>query len=172
MKRLILSAWLLAGLLPVLAQDPGARQDAIEERQKLLKAADQIDLLLQQNTQLTQQLTDLRERLTKLETANADLKTKLEQLQKDREIDKEKLLKEVAKIVAAKPAGETAPAPTASTKSETGFEYIVQQGQSLWAIADAYQKAGVNVTVDDIRRANNLSSDTLQVGQKLFIPKK
>ena len=87
-------------------------------------------------------------------------------------------MKEVAKLVAssggkATKTTENPPANNGTAQAEQGYEYVVQQGQSLWAIADAYQKSGVNVTVEDIRKANNLgNSDTLKVGQKLFIPKK
>jgi LysM repeat protein len=187
MKSIILALLFTVSVAAALrAQDPGAEQDAIAERQKILKAADQLDLLtqqnaqiVQQNTQLSQQITALQERLLKLETANGDLKEQLVQQQKDWAAEKEKLLKEVSKIVASgggKPAKATetaTAAPSTPNKPEQGYEYVVQPGQSLWAIADAYQKSGVNVTVEDIRKANNLGkTDTLKVGQKLFIPKK
>lgn len=45
--------------------------------------------------------------------------------------------------------------------------YTVVKGDSLWAIANKY-----NTTVDNIKKANNLSSDLLQVGQTLIIPSK
>ena len=46
--------------------------------------------------------------------------------------------------------------------------YEVQRGATLLAIAKAY-----GVTVDDIKKANNLNSgDALQLGQRLIIPKK
>ncbi|MDR0533198.1 MAG: LysM peptidoglycan-binding domain-containing protein [Verrucomicrobiales bacterium] len=193
MKSIVLALLFAISVAPALwAQDPGAAQDAIAERQKVLKAADQLDLLTQQNSQITQQnaqlvqqINALQDRIQKLESANGEFKSQLAQQQKDWAAEKEKLLKEVSKIVASgggkssKPAATengTVPAATATAtpnKPEQGYEYVVQQGQSLWAIADAYQKNGVNVTVDDIRKANNLGKDaTLKVGQKLFIPKK
>lgn len=45
--------------------------------------------------------------------------------------------------------------------------YTVQKGDSLWLIAN---KNGVSV--DDIKNANNLTSNTLQIGQILIIPDK
>ena len=43
--------------------------------------------------------------------------------------------------------------------------YTVVKGDSLWAIANKY-----DTTVDKIKSVNNLSSNILQIGQKLIIP--
>lgn len=43
--------------------------------------------------------------------------------------------------------------------------YMVQKGDSLWSIASNY-----NVSINDIRKINNLSSDLLLIGQTLIIP--
>ena len=43
--------------------------------------------------------------------------------------------------------------------------YIVKSGDSLYAISKKF-----NVTVDDIKKTNNLSSNLLSIGQKLIIP--
>lgn len=53
---------------------------------------------------------------------------------------------------------------TTTPPSET-ISYTVQKGDSLWTISRKY-----NVSVDDIIRANNLSSSALQIGQVLIIP--
>lgn len=45
--------------------------------------------------------------------------------------------------------------------------YTVKSGDSLWAIAKRY-----GITVDELKRANNLTSNTLSIGQKLTIPSK
>ena len=43
--------------------------------------------------------------------------------------------------------------------------YIVKKGDSLWKIANKY-----NTTVEKLKSANNLKTNTLSVGQKLVIP--
>lgn len=122
-------------LLPLCAQtDPGTAQDEEAARQKLLKAADQLDLLQtnseatraevdgfkqqlaqlqQQNATLQQQNTDLQQQITALK----DAFTKSEEARvKERQI----LLDEVAKMVAAGSAKpKKKPAASASTSSST-----------------------------------------------------
>jgi N-acetylmuramoyl-L-alanine amidase len=54
-----------------------------------------------------------------------------------------------------------------STAPANGNEYVVQKGDNLTLIAK-----NNGVTVADLRKANNLTSDSLKVGQKLVIPQK
>ena len=60
-----------------------------------------------------------------------------------------------------KEVSEPEPAPE-------GYDvYVVQRGATLSVIAIAF-----DVSKQDIKKANNLTSDMLQVGQRLIIPKK
>lgn len=44
-------------------------------------------------------------------------------------------------------------------------EYIVKKGDSLWSISRMY-----NITVDELKKLNNLSTNLLQIGQVLKLP--
>jgi N-acetylmuramoyl-L-alanine amidase len=47
----------------------------------------------------------------------------------------------------------------------SGITHIVQAGDTLWGISQKY-----GVTIEQIKEANGLTSDTIYVGQKLIIP--
>lgn len=50
--------------------------------------------------------------------------------------------------------------------TENNIIYTVQSGDSLWSIANRY-----NTTVDELKKYNNLGSESLRVGQQLKIPR-
>ena len=47
-------------------------------------------------------------------------------------------------------------------------EHVVVKGETLWSIAESSYGSGYNWV--DIKKANSLTSDTIEVGQKLVIP--
>ena len=65
------------------------------------------------------------------------------------------------KAVASRPAAASSSKPSRGA----GREHVVESGHTLSAIASAY-----GTTVKSIKDANNLKSDSIYVGQKLFIP--
>jgi LysM repeat protein len=109
------------------------------------------------------------------------LKAALEKSETNRAEERKVLLNEIGKLVAgAKATKNNEPAsPKAEPKNdepvakEKGYHHTVESGESLWAIVQAYREQGVTVTVDEVRKSNNLSkNDSLKTGQNLFIPKK
>lgn len=64
------------------------------------------------------------------------------------------------------PSVSPTPIPAATpTPTSGGQTHIVKDGDSLWNIAAKY-----NTTVEAIQKANNMSGENLQIGQKLIIP--
>ena len=73
---------------------------------------------------------------------------------------------------------KTAPATAADATNpdKTGadekvFPYVIQRGDTLEAIVQAYKEKNIKVSVDQIVKANpGLKPEKLRVGQKIFIP--
>jgi LysM repeat protein len=65
--------------------------------------------------------------------------------------------------VPVEPPTALAPAP----REERPTTYVVKKGDSLWKIAKVQ-----GTTIAALKAANNLTSDSLKVGQKLTIPAK
>ena len=59
----------------------------------------------------------------------------------------------------------------AATGPQKGYDYTIQRGDTLLAIAKAYREQGIKVTTDQILKANpGLDPKSLIVGKKIFIP--
>ena len=82
----------------------------------------------------------------------------------DNENDRNKLLNNLNDYVEAAVKAIAEYTNTPYTEPETSDFYIVQKGDTLYKIANKY-----NVTVQTLRELNNLASDLLQVGQKLYL---
>jgi LysM repeat protein len=84
-----------------------------------------------------------------------------------RAADKREIYDDISKKVAeiVKKATPAAP-PAKKSAPQTGYEHVVQPGETLSAIAQAY-----GVKMDAVLKANNIkNADAIRVGQKLFIP--
>jgi nucleoid-associated protein YgaU len=154
--------------------DPGAVQDAEMERRKILRAADQIETMTSQFERLQQEMESLKQDLAALRNENQQLRQALSQAEAQRAKERDVLLAEISKQVARPSVPQpVTPDPAPRPATQEGYEYEVRKGDTLWLIAKAYSDAGLKVTVQDIREANHLkNTDTLRVGQKLFIPHK
>ena len=60
--------------------------------------------------------------------------------------------------------GQVLKIPSTSNSPQPSNVYVVKKGDNLYSIARKY-----NTTVDSIKKKNNLTSNSLQVGQKLII---
>ena len=157
---------------------------AVMERQQLSRdteiakaAAQSAEVHLQQ---IDMRLTRLEESLRQSNAASgsdlaalqrelASVKGETASLRADREALKKEIVgeisTEVAKLLAAQQKAAAATQQKAAAQAQSGYEHKVQSGQTLSAIAQAY-----GVSVEKIKKANNLKNDVIRVGQVLFIP--
>jgi len=193
MRKIIL--W---GFVLVLTASLGHAQDAATQQQldKLTGAIqDLTETQMQQDKRITaleKEIGDLSDKLNQPVVNNSasveDLKKLAEQVQEidqKRQDDRDlilKQLKDLSKMTGG--AGHHAAASDAPSPSEnesaapapagpqTGHPYIIASGDTLAAIAKAYQEKGVKVTVKDILAANPglARNKKLYVGKKIFIP--
>ncbi len=155
------------------------RQQISRDTEIARAAAQSAEVQLQQ---MDMRISRLEENLRQSSAANsgdiaslqrelASLKSETAAIRADRDTMKREIVNEisseVAKLLAAQQqkAAAAAAAARSEAQSQSGYEHKVQSGQTLSAIAQAY-----NVSVEKIKRANNLKSDVIRVGQTLFIP--
>ncbi len=179
--------------LAVMAVAPVFGQDATQ--QQIDKLSGQIqDLLAAQSLQtqrldaLEKAVNDLRDKVNTPQVSDSasrdDLKqlaSQVQEIDKKRQADRDLILKEIeslGKIPAATGRSKSTPVATSADNStptpagpQKGYEYKVQAGDTVSAIAKAYRAQGVKVSVSDIMKANpKLDPAKLYVGQKVFIP--
>jgi LysM repeat protein len=117
-----------------------------------------------------------REKVTVMELAKANHLTKTSVLKIGQKLTIPAKA-DVTAIATAQPVTPVAPVGLAGTTATPvapvglvtteGATYTVQSGDSLWKIAK-----NQNSSVSAIKQANNLTSDSLKIGQKLMIPAK
>jgi LysM repeat protein len=125
---------------------------------------------------LTREVASLREQLAAARGSArsedvSSLAEAIREVDKKRQADRELILKEIEKLgttLSSRPKTEAAPE---NPKPRRGYEYTVNEGDTLSAIVDAYRAKGVKVTVDQVLKANpGLKPTSLRVGQTIFIP--
>ncbi len=173
-----------------------ARAQDSATQQQLDKLSGQIqDLLAAQELQ-GKRLDALEKRLGELsdkvntpavsDTASRDdlkaLAAQVQEIDQKRQEDRQFILKQLELLgkeggsppVSHRPRAGTEPPPPAGDNPATpqkGYDYKVQAGDTVSAIAKAYRDQGVKVTVSQILKANpKLDPAKLYVGQKIFIP--
>ena len=145
----------------------------LDERVSKLRA--DVDALQFSQQQTQQDIKQAQAQLDELRRAGPSasandlqaLEVRLRAIDEAREKDKKVILDQLAKELAS--IGSTrggASPPSSSPPTATGNEHVVQKGETLTSIAKSS-----GVTIVELRKANNLTSDSLKVGQKLVIPK-
>jgi 50S ribosomal subunit-associated GTPase HflX len=94
------------------------------------------------------------------------LERQVQSLAAARDSDRKQIVSQVASIVGSSGSSSSGKSSSGRGSSQTGVEHVVESGQTLSAIAAAYK-----VSASSIKKANSMKSDTLRIGQKLFIPK-
>jgi nucleoid-associated protein YgaU len=196
MKRFLVGFLILSCSLAVAwAQDDAAQQqlDKLSGQIQDLQAAQ-----VEQNKHiqaLEKEISDLQGQASQsgASTANSDdLKKLAEQVQeidRKRQEDNTRVLKQLEQL--EKSLGNSSsshksslditpditPTPIRSHSApdtsgpQNGYNYTVQRGDTLLAIAKAYRAQGIKVTTDQILKANpGLDAKNMKVGQKIFIP--
>lgn len=149
-------------------RDSFLKQQAFAEMQRVTGQLD----VLQSN------FNDLHQRVNRMEAGNDSralqaevnsLKTAVSELRTDMRNLRSEIVRELSqKLVKLQAAQEPRPAPVETKVVVSGphFEYVVEKGDTLTVIAQAYK-----TTVQKIKEMNGLKGDGLRVGQKLNIPK-
>ncbi|MBN1558413.1 MAG: LysM peptidoglycan-binding domain-containing protein [Lentisphaerae bacterium] len=141
------------------------RQDRLAADVERLKEA--VNALQAGRQDVYQEVEAFRTRLDTLERnlgAELDaLRLELKALETAREADKRAIIDSLSERISGIMRSAAAPA---SRRVESGYEHVVQPGETLSEIASAY-----NTRIDVIVRANNLSNpNAIRAGQTLFIP--
>jgi len=169
----ILVAVCVGGSHSVPAEDQtiGQQVSILEERLSKLRA--DVDALQVNEQQIQQDIKQLQAQLGEARQSGPSasvndlqaLEARVKALDAAREADKKAIIDQLSKELAAMSGSRAA--ATQSSAGVAGNEYTVQKGDTLTSIA---RNSGV--TVAELRKANNLTSDSLKVGQKLVIPSK
>jgi LysM repeat protein len=191
MKRISFLLVTLALYSPpaVRAQDAATQErlDKLSGRIEDLTAAQ--EALKKQMSELTRELESVREQSGKPNASYArqeDLNRLLEEIKavdRKRMDDAEKVRTELLKLrkvleaplAPQKPKAASVPkekpAPEKPAGDEKAFPYVIQSGDTLDAIVQAYKEKNIKITAAQILKANpGLKAERLRVGQKIFIP--
>jgi len=133
-----------------------------------------------QITDLTREVGRLHEQLERASSGVSRedvqaLANAVSQLERKQREDMKSVANEIEKLgkasAAAARASNPAPSPRAAL---SGWDHTIASGDTLSAIAQAYQKAyGTKATPDDILKANpGLKATSLQIGQVIIVPDK
>lgn len=145
--------------------------NTLNERVKYIQ--DSYSGIYQEINALKQSLAIEKQNNAQLEREIAALKQQMNsdrmQMQKSLDSAVDKIAQETSKAVnAAVKTSKSSSSPAAQTQDSSSgkfYKYKIQEGATLNTIAKAYK-----VSVDSIKKANNLKDDNIVAGQILMIP--
>ena len=139
----------------------------------LKQLAENNNQLVRKANELSAENAALKRRIAEMEASLAGMQRALNEEKAARQAEMEKLTREVARQISSAFSTVAAQRQHPTEGQEAGpamkgsfYEYTVQPGATLGAIGRAYK-----VSVEDIKKANNLKGDVIFIGQKLYIPK-
>jgi LysM repeat protein len=184
---------LMAAAMPCVHAQESATQQQLDQLSSSIQ--DIQTSLTQQNKRITDLESKIHDMQDKLNApggsdyaSSDDLKKLAEQVQeidKKRQADNEKILAALEKlskggggghtpdVTPITPTTDNTPTPNAGNAGgpQNGYNYKIESGNTLSAIAKAYQAKGIKVSVKQILDANpGLDPKNLIVGKTIFIP--
>ena len=157
----------------------GTRRDIVSYVEELAgNTAARLRAVQDENAELETRIIELERKIAALQESNQKLLNEVAAVKRQsaadadaREAQMKAILSKIDKLAATPPPAVTVPTPVAAADDYDIYE--VEKGATLSVIAKAYSEAyGKTVTVQEIKKANNLTSDVLRIGQKLKIPRK
>ena len=187
MKRILIGGFILCFLALARAQDDATQQQLNKLSGQIQDLTDAQALQTKRLEALEKEIGDLRDKSSTGPSVSPDdlqkLADQVQEIDKKRQADKELILKEIEKLGkvsgGASGSGRKTSVPvtpldagaTAASGPQKGYDYTIQRGDTLMAIAKAYRDQGIKVTTDQILKANpGLDPKSLIVGKKIFIP--
>jgi len=138
------------------------RAASLETSDRIRRLQGQVESVEMENARLMQEMQQLRNEVRSYNSQIAQLGGNMKALEAKQAREMQETLARVQKLLSAAVA---APPRSTTPPHGAGREHVVESGHTLSTIASAY-----GTTVQKIKQANNLKSDTIYVGQKLFIP--
>ncbi len=160
-------------ILPAHGQEQTIAQQLSILDERISKLRADVDALQFNQQQIQQDIKQVQGQMDEVRHAGPSasandvqaLEARVQKLDAAREADKKAIIDQLAKELAAMSGGHGGKT-AANTAATSGSEHIVASGETLSSIAKS-----TGTTIADLRKANNLTSDSLKVGQKLVIPK-
>ena len=152
---------------PQQRRETQARQQAAarQAEERAYRMQGQVETVEMENSQLRQEVQSLRSQVNAQNSQISQLNSKVNALDARQKKEMASLIREVESLLKKSVASRPKSSGSSSANRGPGREHVVESGHTLSAIAQAY-----GTSVKAIKSANNLKSDSIYVGQKLFIP--